>query len=147
VITVVETALIGLFLDITPKEMANPRLPIQSQAQSFDSKVIELKNKGLNTLQIAKKMEVHHQIISNVLKGVYDIEKSQTAKHRPSKFDWNRIDQECSNEALAIIKKLRKKGIPITKRVIAKELKLKDASLRNLPKLLKLIKKAKATSS
>jgi hypothetical protein len=138
-----ETALIGLFLDITPKEMANPGLPIQSQAQSFDSKVIELKNKGLNMLQIAKKMNVHHQIISNILKGIYEINKPQGVKYKPSKYDWKTIEQECTNRLHNLVGNLRKKGIPITKRVIAKELKLKDASLRNLPRLKELIKRAK----
>jgi hypothetical protein len=138
-----ELALLGLYLGISPEEMSNPCLPEKSQTEVFDSKVKELRNKGFNILEIARQMKVHHQIISNVLKGTYDIEKSKKAKHRPSKWRWETIDQECSNEAAAIIKKLRKKGIPITKRVIAKELKLKDASLRNLPILAALIKSKK----
>ena len=140
-ITVVETALIGLFLDITPKEMANPRLPIQSQAQSFDSKVIELKNKGLNMLQIAKKMNVHHQIISNILKGIYEINKPQGVKYKPSKWDWEKIDNDCVSKLPSLIEQLKSQGYKsITKKLVSQELGLKDTSLRNLPRLKKMIK-------
>jgi len=65
------------------------------------------------------------------------------AKHKPSKTEWVKIDQESSNRLPNLIENLREIGIPITKRVIAKELKLKDASLRNLPKFKRLIKEAK----
>jgi hypothetical protein len=138
-----EVCLISCFLGIEPSELTQPTLPQNSVTVRFDNRVRELNKEGISMNQIALRMNVDHEAVRQILKGTYEIEKSKKAKHRPSKFDWNRIDQECSNEAAAIIKKLRKKGIPITKRVIAKELKLKDASLRNLPILAALIKSKK----
>ena len=138
-----ETALIGLFLDITPKEMANPRLPTQSQTQSFDCKVIELRNNGLNILEIAREMKVHHQIISNVLKGVYEINEPQGVKHITPKWDWGRIEEECLDRLPNLINNLMERGIPINKSFIAKEFNLKDRSLRNLRKVKRIIKKFK----
>jgi hypothetical protein len=75
------------------------------------------------------------------LKGVYEVNKSQGVKHRPSKWNWEKIDDECSNRPPNIIQSLMERGIPTIQGVIASELKLKDASLRNLPKLKMLIKK------
>jgi hypothetical protein len=123
--------------------MANPFLPEKSQTEMFDSKVRELRDRGFNILEIAREMKTHHQIVSNVLGGLYEINEPQGVKHKPSKYDWKNIDQECSNRLPNLIGNLRKKGIRITKSVIAKELKIKDASLRKLPGLKMLIKLAK----
>jgi hypothetical protein len=138
-----EVCLISYFLGIEPSELTQPTLPETPVTVRFDNRVRELNKEGISMNQIALRMNVDHEAVRQILKGTYEIEKSQKAKHRPSKWGWETIDQECSNEAVAIIKKLREKGIPITKRVIAKELKLKDASLRNLPILAALIKSKK----
>jgi lambda repressor-like predicted transcriptional regulator len=120
--------------------MANPRLPEKSQTEMFDSNVNELRKKGFNILEIARQMKLHHQIISNVLKGVYEVKGPQGIKNKPSKWDWKKIDTERSVKLPSLIRELRKKGISITKSVIAKELKLKDVSLRNLPNVKRGIK-------
>jgi hypothetical protein len=121
--------------------MANPILSEKEQTETFDNKVKELKNKGFSIIEKARQMKVYHQIVSNVLKGVYEVNKSQGVKHRPSKLNWEKIDDECSNRPPNIIQSLMERGIPTIQGVIASELKLKDASLRNLPKLKMLIKK------
>jgi orotate phosphoribosyltransferase-like protein len=101
---------VGLFLVIPPKEVANPIFAEKEQTETFDNKFKELKNKGFNILEIARPMKVHHQIVSNVLKGVYEVNKSQGVKHRTSKWNWEKIDQECSIRLPNLIKGLRKKG-------------------------------------
>jgi hypothetical protein len=98
--------------------------------------------------QIALRMNVDHEAVRQILKGTYDIEKSQKAKHRPSKFNWKKIDIDCVSKLPSLIEQLKSQGYKcITKKLVAQELGLKDASLRNLTKLKKLIKEANATSS
>jgi hypothetical protein len=96
--------------------------------------------------QIALRMNVDHEAVRQILKGAYDIKKSQTAKHRPSKFDWNRIDQESSNRLTNLIRSLREKGMPITKRNLSAELGLKDISWRSLPMTKRIYRKHKSIS-
>jgi uncharacterized protein with NRDE domain len=120
--------------------MENPILSEKEQTETFDNKVKELKNKGFNILEKARQMKVYHQIISNVLKGVYEVKGPQGIKNKPSKWDWKKIDTERSAKLPSLIRELRKKSISITKSVIAKELKLKDVSLRNLPNVKRGIK-------
>jgi hypothetical protein len=129
-----EICLICYFLGIEPSELTQPTLPETPVTVRFDNGVRELNKEGISMNQIALRMNVDHEAIRQILKGTYDIEKSQTAKHRPSKFDWNRIDQECSNRLTNLIRSLREKGIPITKRNLSAELGLKDISWRSLPK-------------
>ena len=133
-----EIALIGLFLDVTPEEMANPRMPPKSQTEMFDSEVKDLRDNGFNILEIARQMKVHHQIISNVLKGVYEVKGPQGVKHKPSEWDWKTIDRESSNKLPNLIKNLIERGVPITKRNLSVELGLKDISWRALPKTRKV---------
>jgi hypothetical protein len=142
-----EIALIGLFLDVSPEEMANPRMPQKSQTEMFDGEVKELRNKGFNILEIARQMKVYHQIIHNVLKGVYEVKGPQGVKHIPPRWNFEKIDQECSAKIQNLIKELREKGMPITKRNLSVELGLKDISWRSLPMTKRIYRKLKSRAN
>jgi hypothetical protein len=139
-----EVCLISYFLGIEPPELTQPTLPETPVTVRFDNRVRELNKEGISMNQIALRMNVDHEAVRQILKGAYDIKKSQTAKHRPSKFDWNRIDQECSDRLPNLIRSLREKRIPITKRNLSAELGLKDISWRSLPKTKQLLQIVKS---
>jgi len=129
-----EVCLISYFLGIEPSELTQPTLPETPVTVRFDNRVRELNKEGISMNQIALKMGVDHEAIRQILKGTYDIEKSQTAKHRPSKWGWTKIDKESSEKLPTIIKTLRDGGTNITKHNISLALGLKDSSWRSLPK-------------
>jgi hypothetical protein len=141
-----ELAILGLYLGISPEEMANPRMPQKSQTEMFDSEVKELRNNGFNILEIARQMKVHHQIISNVLKGLYEMKGPQGVKHITPRWDFEKIDQECSDRLPNLINNLREREIPITKRNLSVELGLKDSSWRSLPMTKRIYRKLKSRS-
>jgi hypothetical protein len=77
--------LISYFLGIEPSKLTQPTLPETPVTVRFDNRVRELNKEGISMNQIALRMNVDHEAVRQILKGTYDIEKSQTAKHRPSK--------------------------------------------------------------
>jgi hypothetical protein len=79
-----EICLICYFLGIEPSELTQPTLPETPVTVRFDNRVRELNKEGISMNQIALRMNVDHEAVRQILKGTYDIKKSQTAKHRPT---------------------------------------------------------------
>jgi hypothetical protein len=133
-----DICLIALFLDIDPIKLCNPVLPKESKTEVFDGKVKKLYAQGKSITEIGRIMFVHHVVIRNIVHGVYDKPKSNKARFRPSKYDWEKIDDECVLKLPSVIEQLKSKGYKsITKKLVAEAMGLKDASMRNLPKTIK----------
>lgn len=139
-----DICLIALFLDIDPIKLCNPVLPIESKTDAFDGKVKELYAQGKSITEIGRMMFVHHEVIRNIVRGVYDKLKSNKARFKPSKYNWEKIDNECVSKLRSVIEQFKSKGHrTITKKLVAEALGLKDASMRNLSRTKKFMKKLK----
>lgn len=138
-----DICLIALFLDIDPIKLCNPSLPKESKTDVFDGKVMELYAQGKSITEIGRFMFVHHEVIRNIVHGVYDKPKSDKARFKPSKYNWERIDKETSENLPRTIKTLRDKGTKINKHNLSLELGLKDSSWRSLPLTRRIYKKLK----
>jgi hypothetical protein len=138
-----EVCLISYFLAIEPSELTKPTLPETPVTVRFDKRVRQLNKEGISMNQIALRMNVDHEAVRQILKGTYDIEKSQKAKYRPPKWDFAKIDKETSEKLPRTIKALRDRGTKINKHNVSLALGLKDSSWRSLPMTKRIYQKHK----
>ena len=129
--------LIGLFEKISITDLCFFKNAKQTRWELFDQKVRELSRERKTQAQIANILKVNHEVIRQVLIGTYDKAKDSSARFKCKKWDWERIDNECCAKLDEVIKKLKNKNLPITRKNVAMELGLKDKTFRNLPKLKK----------
>ena len=121
--------LIGMF-ETTEEELYFRSGKIIDRAKAFDERV-KLLAQTMNYQQISKLLKVDHEVIRKIVLGEYDKPKRYCPGGYSKKFDWETMDKECLKKLPMIFEKY--KGERITKPMVAKELNLKDKTLRNLP--------------
>lgn len=131
-----DISLIAMFEGITPQELCARSDYTEPRHVTFDRRVRELRAEGKSYQEIGEIMCVCHEAVRQILSGKYDRVKRSTA-YRSQKWDWETIEARCCREF-----PLKVLGIPpmkVNKRTIAEILGLRDKSLRNLPRLKKMI--------
>ncbi len=146
-----EILLVAMFEDITPKELCLYKGYTEPKHITFDRRVRELSQQGKNTYEIANAMNVCHEVVRQVLMGTYDKPKPQGSysPYRSKKWDWETIDDKCCKEFNSKVENYiasNPKTI-ISRRIVGELFNLKDKSLRNLPRLQKMISNYKKITS
>jgi len=131
-----DISLIAMFADISPKDLCAFNGYIEPKHIMFDRKVRELRQQGKSYADIAHIMGVNHEVVRQILLGSYDKPKS-SVPFISSKWDWENIDNNCCREFYSRIVSLKQERV--SRRTVAELFGLKDKSLRNLPKLKKMI--------
>lgn len=133
--------LVAMFEGITPKDLCLYAGYTEPKHVIFDRKVRELKEQGKCICEIGKIMGVSHEAVRKVLLGTYDREKNHVAPNRSQRWDWETIDDECCKDFDSKVSsyiEVNPNAI-ISKRTVAVIFDLKDKTLRNLPRLKKMI--------
>lgn len=143
-INVFDIFLIALFERIPPRDLVSFRQTKQARWEVFDEKVKELKAAGLNNAQIAAELKVNHEVVRQILLGTYDKPKNNKARYKCQKWDWKKIDTDCSIKLKELIDTGSIDAKWLTKKSVAQRFSLKDYTLRNLPELKKIIREYKS---
>ena len=133
-----EIALLGNFLDITPKDLQIESILEKPQYELFDKQIIKLHKEGLSYPQIATQMDLSLNTIKN---AVYS--KNKRPKPRKKKggkpgrrpIDWPRMDQEMLHRVIETITGLKSSDKPqrITLGGVARIVGLKSKQIEKLP--------------
>ena len=137
-----DIALIAMFEKVTPKDLCAYEGYAEPKHIAFDSKVRELRQQGKSYAEIANIMNVNHEVIRNILLGVYDKAKSNAKPYKCPKWNWETIDDNCCKRFTDYVLS----GNEVSRKAVAVHFGLKDKSLRNLPRLKKLIADYKITA-
>ena len=133
-----EIILIAIFFDITPKELNKRHIDESKTKGSYDKMVLTLYQEGNTITHISRILNVHHQIISNIVKGQYTrARKKRCCSYKTPKFNWEEVEKQCLLRFDEAIEHIIKNDLSVTKKSFANYFKLKDKSLRNL-RILKL---------
>ena len=130
--------LVAMFENIAPEDLCTYSGYTEPKHILFDRQVRELRQQGMSQAEIAGIMNVNHEVIRQILLGTYDKPKSNAVPYRNPKWDWETIDDTCCKEFKSRIASVSPEG-KATKRKVAELFGLKDRSLRNLPRLKKMI--------
>lgn len=133
--------LTAMFEGIMPKDLCSYEGYTEPKHISFDRKIREFRGQGKSVCEIGKIMGVGHEVVRKVLLGVYDMEKNHVAPCRSQRWNWKTIDDNCCKEFDCKVQ-CYIDGNPngtISRRVVADLFDLKDKTLRNLPRLKKMI--------
>lgn len=129
---VLDWCLLAMFAGIPAAELCRLEGAGAPRQVAFDERVRELYSAGMKKSAIAAELGCCKEVVRAVLLGEYERPTDRSARNRPKKRDWGRVDVECCERLKAMAG-----GMPhtITKKDAAELLGLKDASLRNLPRL------------
>lgn len=133
-----DISLIAMFEGIAPKDLCAYSGYIEPKHISFDRQVRELYTQGKSICAISKNLNANHEVIRQILLGTYDKIKSNAKPYKSSKWDWETIDDNCCREFKIKIKSLNAER-KVSRRTVAELFNLKDKTLRNLPRLKKMI--------
>lgn len=136
--------LISMFQKIPPSDLCSYKGSSKPKHTLFDQKVRAMYKSGFSMYKISRILNVNHEVIRQILIGTYDKPKHPCSPYKCVKWDWEKIDDECCRDFYHKISSLDKKCI--TKNKVAELFGLKDKTLRNLPKLSKLIREYKSTA-
>ncbi len=132
-----DISLIAMFADISPKDLCTYNGYTEPKHITFDRQVRELRRQGKSYDEIGRIMGVNHEVIRQIILGTYDKPKTNAVPFICSKWDWESIDDKCCREFDSVIVKIEKDRV--SRRTVAELFGLKDRTLRNLPRLKKLI--------
>ena len=135
--------LTAMFEGIAPSDLCSYKGYTEPKHITFDRRVRELREQGKSYEEIGNILCVCHEVIRQVLKGTYDKPKLQGSysPYRSPKWNWDAIDEKCCIEfdsKVQIYIEGNPNGI-ISRRVVAELFDLNDKTLRNLPRLKKMI--------
>lgn len=134
--------LMAIFENISSNNLITMEYVKRQSAKEFDEEVKSQFSSGKSIAELARKYNVHHEVIRQIVLGTYDIIHNQKSKYKSKKWDWESIDNQKCSEFEEIIKKTSESSskVSFTKADISKILGLKDKKLRNLPKLRMLLR-------
>lgn len=130
-----DISLIAMFENITPKDLCAYIGFTEPKHIMFDRQVRELRQQGKSYAEIAGIMNVNHEVIRQILLGTYDKSKSNAKPYKCPKWDWETIDNNCCKQFSDYVLS----NSEVSRKAVAVYFGLKDKSLRNLPRLKKLI--------
>ena len=137
--------LIAFFEKIPVKDLCEFKQTKMTRWEAFDEIVKKYYKDGKNYNQIAFLMGVNKEVIRQVIIGTYDKPKKTNSRYKCQRWNWEAIDNECCLKfEKVVLEALEKdKSLVLGRKLVASLFGLKDHTLRNLPKLKKMIKKYK----
>ena len=140
-INVFDVYLIAMFEQISVEALCSFKKIMPTRSEVFDSKVRAMFKNGKSQADISLALKVNHEVVRQVLLGTYDKEKNNKPRFRCTKWNWEEIDNNSCKALQSLKHTLPVKAM--NKAKIAEALNLKDKSMRNLPKLKKMIRQIK----
>ena len=136
-----EVCMVAYLLGITVNDLAEFKIPEQSQSTRFDNEVQKLRANGMNYMQIAKQMNASYDSIKLIGKGTYSTRRkkaTQAKSRKAKKHDWKYTDATLLPPVQAVIQQLTaatdEKPIRITLGLVERMLMLPDKTLIRCPK-------------
>lgn len=129
--------LASMFQQIPPNVLCAYKGSSQPKHILFDKRVRAMHQSGMSMNRISLELNVNHEVIRQIIIGTYDKPKHICSTYKSQRWNWEKIDDECSKEFYARAATLDKRYI--TKGTVAELFGLRDKSLRNLPRLNALV--------
>ena len=139
--------MLALFLNISPEEIVNRKLPSKSYAELFDERVQELYNNGMTFKKIAKELNASEGVVKLSYHGNYKMRDTKHVKRNNFKYDWKKIDKDTLSDVKIAVEKvyngnyLNEKPHRVTVYGIEKMLGFSQKAFKNLPLCTAEIKK------
>ncbi|MBD5584216.1 MAG: TniQ family protein [Clostridia bacterium] len=130
-----DISLIAMFEDVTSEDLCACSGFTVPKHIMFDRQVRELRQQGKSYAAIADIMNVNHEVVRQILLGTYDKSKSNVQPYKCPKWDWATIDDKCCKQFNDYILL----NCEVSRKAVAEHFGLKDKTLRNLPRLKKMI--------
>lgn len=136
---------LAFFLEISPEELANPKLPERTQTELYNEKVAQLYAKGLGCHRIAREVGTSTLTVRNAnktkKKKPHDYSAARLGKQAE---DWEEMDKEMLPEVKKAINEIYGSGAGKPKRVtehaVTRHMGWPDRRLNYLPKCRELVK-------
>ena len=141
-----EISLIGLFLDISARELSTRSKSFKTRStKDFDNKIKQLKSSGLNYREIADELHLSYDYTKLLGNGGRKNLKGRVSSHKGGhRIEWEKLDEKTFSKIVCLVTELNTIGTSRPKKIsvslIERMAGLKECQLKRMPRCLEFVK-------